>query len=185
MASALYKLSRYKFQKLPVGETKLLFYSHRNGETKVIAEKTVSVSNQVCSADKYKYIKYLSSDGTYKFIAFTKVWTVSEENEQIGEVSKIVTSLETTQSYNESIGAKTKKIINCSVQCSKEQYFEYIKCLESPRVYLQKDTTELEDEDKNWLLVKISGTPNLTSKKSASNFAVTIELPDYNNITMV
>ena len=186
MASSRYKLNRYKFQKV-ADNTVLTFYVHPAGTTdsSIICKKTIKVPSTGCEAGKYKYIKYLSTDGKYKFIPFEKVYVLSQSDEQIGSVSRLVTDLETAQSNTENIGSRTVKMIQLSTMVNREQYDEYIKCLQSARVYLQKDDTNLNDEDQNWLLVSISGNnTQFSSKKSKMNFTVTVTLPEYNNIRM-
>lgn len=184
MASSKYKLNRYKFQKV-ADNTILTFYVHRDGQdAKVIAKQTIRVPATGCFAGKYKYLKYLSTDGKFKFIPFDKVYVLSQTDEQIGTVSRLVTDLETAQGNVENIGSKTTKMIQLSVLVDREQYEEYSKCLQSPRVYLQLDDTNLNDEEENWLLVTVTGGTEFSSKKSKTRFTVEVQLPEYNNITM-
>lgn len=185
MASNKYKLNRYKFQKL-TNDTVLTFYVHQYGTTdsSVICKKTIKVNVTGCEAGTYKYLKYLSTDGKYKFIPFERVYVLSQSDEQIGSVSRLVTNLETAQGNTENIGSKTTKMMQLSTCISKEQYDEYCKCLQSSRVYLQKDDTNLNDEEENWLLVSITGNTNYSVKKAKITFTVTITLPEYNNIRM-
>ena len=52
----------------------------------------------------------------------------------------------------------------------------------SPRVYLQKDTIDLRDEEENWILVKVEGGNSYNIRKPKDVFTITITLPEYNNI---
>lgn len=185
MASNKYKVNRYKFQKVADG-TVFTFYVHQPGveEVQVIAKQTVRVPMTGCEAGKYKYIKYLSTDGKYKFIPFEKVYVLSQSDEQIGTVSRLVTNLETAQGSTENIGAKTLKQLQLSTLVDRKQYEEYSKCLQSSRVYLQNDDTNLNDEEQNWLLVSVTGGSSFSSKKTKVQFTITVTLPEYNNITM-
>lgn len=187
MASSRYKLMRYKFIDLPVGknEITLNFYAHNEGYVKKIAEKEVIVlPMKSCDADDYKYIKYLSTDGKYKFIPFQKYFTMTQQDESLGETTKFSTNLKTAQGDTYSLGTKTEKQLVLTTSCTQEQYEEWSKVFQSPRVYLQLKDPTLYDEDENWLLVKVEGGNQYSTKKTRTTFSLTVKLPSYNNITM-
>ena len=187
MASTVYKLWRYKFIEFPIGTNKiqLNFYSDNGGSAEKICEKDVIViPMKSCGTNDYKYIKYLSTDGKYKFIPFRKFVTLSQEDEPIGESNKLMTNLKVAQGVNYNLGFNSKKKMLLTTSCTEEQYNEWVKVFQSPRVYLQFKDGNLYDEDDNWLLVSVDGSQEYSTKKSRSTFSMTIVLPQYNNITM-
>lgn len=178
---------RYKFIDLPVGknEITLNFYAHNEGYVKKIAEKEVVVlSMKSCDADDYKYIKYLSTDGKYKFIPFQKYFVMSQQDEALGNVQKLSTDLKTAQGDKYSLGMTTEKKLVLTTSCTEEQYEEWSKVFQSARVYLQLKDPTLYDEDENWLLVTVEGGNEYATKKTRTTFSLTVTLPSYNNITM-
>jgi len=187
MASSVYKLMRYKFINYPAGTRRIQmnFYAHNSDYVKKICEKDIVVlPMKACGTNDYKYIKYLSTDGKYKFIPFRKFTTLSQTDEALGETSKLLTDLKTAQGDNYQLGYSSKKQMLLSTSCTEEQYDEWSKVFQSPRVYLQFKDPNLYDEDENWLLVKVEGSPNFVTKKSKNEFNLTITLPNYNNIIM-
>lgn len=187
MASSVYKLMRYKFVNYPVGTNniQLNIYAHNTGDTKKICEKDiVIIGSNACGTNGYKYIKYLSTDGKYKFIPFKKYVTLSQDDELIGETGKLMTDLKTAQSNSYSLGYSSQKKMLLTTTCTQEQYNEWSKVFQSPRVYLQLKDPNLNDEDENWLLVRVEGTASFSTKKPCTTFSMTIVLPDYNNIIM-
>lgn len=189
MASSKYKLMRYKFINYPVGVKKIQmnFYGHNadEGYVKKICEKDVYVLQMnACGTNDYKYIKYLSTDGKYKFIPFQKYVTLSQTDTALGETSKLLTDLRTAQGDKQSLGYTSSKKIQLSTTCTEEQYNEWVKVFQSPRVYLQFKDPNLFDEDENWLLVTVEGSNSFVTKKTKNVFTMTINLPQYNNITM-
>lgn len=187
MSSALYKLMRYKFIDLPIGTTTMNFYGHDNQQgtvTKICEKDIVVLPMHACGSNDYKYVKYLSSDGKYKFIPFQKYVTLTQEDTQLGTVNKMMTDLKTAQGNSYSLGYSSVKRMQLTTNCSEEQYNEWVKVFQSPRVYLQFKDPNLYDEDENWLLVTVDSAPEFSTKKRKNTFSMTITLPDYNNITM-
>lgn len=186
MASSIYKLQRYKFQKLPAGETTLIFYYHdsESDESGELCRKKVIVDRSSCDNVGKTYLKYLCPDGRYRFAYFTKSFKLQQTDSSTGEANRLVTDLETSQSSKETISIETVKSLELSTQVTQEQYEQYVWLLQSPRVYLQRDTEELNDEDENWVLVTVTGSPAYNTKKPRQTFTVTVTLPPYNNMIM-
>lgn len=187
MASDFYKIYRLKLQNLPVGENKLPIYVYNTflEESELVGEKIVNVKPACGDPSKYIYLKYLSSDGQYRFCKFESVYTESDENEINGQVGKMSSSFTSAQGDKYTIGYNTTRTISCKTIVKKDEYEEYMNLLRSPRVYMQKDTAELDDYDRNWILVTVEGQGNtLYTKKSSQSFSITITLPTIQNIRM-
>lgn len=185
MASDFYKIYRLKLQNLPVGENKLPIYVYNTflEESSLIGEKVVTVKPACEDPTKYIYLKYLSSDGQYRYCKFDNVYTVADSNEINGQVSKLSNSFTSAQGDKYTIGYSTTRTISCKTIVRNDEYEEYMNLLRSPRVYMQKDA-ELDDFDKNWILVTVEGSNTLFTKKSSQVFSVTITLPTIQNIRM-
>ena len=182
MSSTRYKLQRYKFQKYPTGVVDINLW--RYGESvKQFCKKKVEVIGGVCNEpDNYVYIKYLSSDGKYKFIPFVRSIVLQQTDSEIGQMSTLVTSLKGPNTGSASMGFTTYKQMVLTTPVNHEQYLTYEDVLSSPRVYLQKDTIDLRDEEENWILVKVEGGNSYNVRKPKDVFTITITLPVYNNI---
>lgn len=185
MGSTRYKLQRYKFQKYQTGIIDINLWKYEEDSAEQFCQKKVEVIGNICdNVEGYKYIKYLASDGKYKFIPFVRSVTLQQNDTSIGEVSTLITSLKGSNVGKASIGFSTNKQMVLSTPVDKNQYLTYVEVLSSPRVYLQKDTDELRDEDENWLLVTVDGGNTYNIRKPKDIFTITITLPDYNNIRM-
>lgn len=186
MSSTRYKIQRYKFQKYQTGIIDIKLWRYAGGESENFCQKKVQVvSGGHCNGvGKYVYIKYLASDGKYKFIPFNRSTTLEQNDEQIGSVSTIITSLSGPNTGSASMGYTTHKKMQLTTPVTKDQYVVYSEVLSSPRVYLQKDTDELNDEDENWILVNLEGGSTYNVNKPQEIFSITITLPEYNNLKM-
>lgn len=183
MSSTRYRLQRYKFQKYQTGIIDINLWRYGSEGSEQFCQKKVEVIGGVCNEPgNYVYIKYLASDGKYKFIPFVKSVTLQQTDSEIGQASTIITSLKGPSTGKASMGYTTYKQMVLSTPVNKEQYLTYIDVLSSPRVYLQKDTIDLNDEDENWILVEVSGGNTYNVKKPKDIFTITITLPEYNNI---
>lgn len=186
MASTRYKLQRYKFQRYETGEYDINLWRTDDDRMTNFCKKKVEVIGRKCLVPgDYAYIKYLDTEGQYRFITFDRFLTYQQNDEPIGQVSRLVTSLENAGSNTNGLGYVTSKQLMLSTKVTKEQYQEYIEVLQSPRVYLQKDTEDLLDEDKNWILVNVSSSSTqYNSKKPRETFSIVVTLPETNNIIM-
>lgn len=191
MASALYKFWRIKLQDYPEGETKVRFYMNRTtvGGTDVlyIGEKKVKVRRNSCdNPEKYIYLKFLDSDGRYKFIQFDRYYTSETTQEKLGTISKLSTSFINAQGSTYNIGYEQKKYINASIQLSNEEFKVNYGLFSSPRVYMQvNETTALNDGDENWVLVSVENVGGgFNSKKNSQTLSVKIELPEIFTLKM-
>lgn len=185
MASDFYKIYRLKLQNLPAGQTRIPMYVYNTflEESELIGEKIINVKPACGDPSKYIYLKYLSSDGQYRFCKLERIYTSAEQNDSLGKVSKMSTSFTSAQGDKYNIGYKTTKMITCRTTVKNDEFVEYLNLLRSPMVYLQKDE-ELSDYDSNWILVTVSGENVMQNKKSAQSFNVTITLPAIQNIRM-
>lgn len=191
MASAYYKIWRVKKQNFQEGDTEVNVYYDRtvlgNTSTYLAGTKTVRVRRNSCSnPEKYIYLKFLDTDGKYKFIQFERIYTSETEAEEIGRVSKLNSSFTSAQGNKYSLGYTAKKYINASVNLSNDEYNAAAGLFVSPRVYLQiNETSDLNDEENNWLLVNVTNEGGaFMSKKNSQILSVRIELPDQHTIKM-
>ncbi len=185
MASTRYKLQRYKFQKYQSGviDIKLWRYFGNGGEN--FCQKKVEVIGGPCDdVNTYVYIKYLASDGKYKFIPFKRSIVLQQSDSKVGDVSSLIESGSGLTSGSMAIGYTTYKKLQLSTPVSKEQYLTYADVLSSPRVYLQKDTDELVDNNTNWIPVTVEGGNSYSVVKPKEIFTIMITLPEYNNLKM-
>ena len=187
MASSYYKLKRLKVVAGETDETYEIYWHYTSGQTQVdehVATKTVRIRRTACPG-KYIYLKYLASDGLYRFLAFDTHYTSTMQSESIGQVSKLSTSFHTAQAPNYNIGQKsTKQITAVAKSVKNDQFLTYMDVFNSPRVYMQIDANA-EDDDSNWVLVTVADSGNqFKEKKGSQTFSCVITLPDVQTITM-
>ena len=185
MASTRYKLQRYKFQKYQSGMIDIKLWRYFGTGSEYFCQKKVEVIGGLCdNVSKYIYIKYLASDGKYKFIPFKRSIVLQQSDDKVGDVSTLIESASGLTSGSMTIGYTTHKQLQLTTPVSNEQYLTYVDVLSSPRVYLQKDTDELIDSNTNWIPVTVEGGNSYSVVKPKEIFSITITLPEYNNLKM-
>ena len=185
MASTRYKLQRYKFQKYQTGIVDIKLWKYANGGSEDFCQKRVEVIGGHCDGvDTYVYIKYLASDGKYKFIPFKHSIILQQMDSKKGDISSFIESASGLTSSEVPIGYSTYKKMQLSTPTTKAQYLTYVDVLSSPRVYLQKDTEELIDNNTNWIPVTVEGSNSFSVVKPKEMFTINITLPEYNNLSM-
>lgn len=182
MASERYSVTRFKVDNLEKGVHKVKLYKHYLGQNKVLCEKTV-IASHTCG--KYIYLKYLASDGRYKFMMFDRNIRLSGQNDSIGEGSAFPYSLDSMVSPTYSLGYSSVRTVSCGVVVDAEKYAYVSDILSSPKVYMQikEKPFEVNDLEDNWLEVTVQGSNEFPVKKGMSVFNVTVTLPEYNSIT--
>lgn len=187
MASSYYKLKRLKVVAGESDETYDIYWHYESGGQHYdehVATKTVKVGRSLCPG-KYVYLKYLGTDGLYRFMAFDRYFTGTTQSESIGQVSKLSTSFHTAQAPNYNIGQKATRQITASIKSIRnDQFIAYMDVFNSPRVYMQVDA-DAEDGDENWILVTVTDSGNqFKEKKGSQTFSCVITLPEVQTITM-
>lgn len=154
-------------------------------ESENFCQKKVEVIGGVCEdVSNYVYIKYLASDGTYKFIPFKRSIVLQQNDSKVGDISSLIESASGLTSGSMTMGYTTYKQLQLTTPVTKEQYLTYVDVLSSPRVYLQNDTDELIDTNINWIPVTVEGGNSYNVVKPREIFTITITLPEYNNLKM-
>lgn len=185
MASTRYKLQRYKFQKYQSGLIDIKLWRYFGNESEYLCQKKVEVIGSRCDdVSNYVYIKYLASDGKYKFIPFKRSIVLQQSDVKVGNVSTLIESASGLTSSSVTMGYTTHKQLQLTTPVSNEQYLTYVDVLSSPRVYLQKDTDKLIDSNTNWIPVTVDGGNSYNVIKPKEIFTITITLPEYNNLKM-
>lgn len=168
---------RYKISDLPTGEHDFVFYNNGNV---VCTHK--AIIKDFCT--DFKIVKYLDSLGRYRFFPFNSNWEKRTTVSQIGERSKIVTSILTSQSDRENIGYKTQSILSLVAENVTAHELEVLsEIYASPRVYLHNGTG---DDAKDWLKVIVSGDGvNRRRKDLFGKVTINLELPTGYAITEI
>ena len=183
MASNRYRITRYKVDDLPKGINKVVLWKHYLGQNKELCTKTVIASGNECA--KTVYLKYLASDGKYKFMCFDRNVRMGGQQTSLGNGQQIPNGLNDAKSPTYSLGYRSNRTIQCSVNCDLVKYTQLADILTSPKVYLQTGEAPflVNDEPENWIEVQVSGENNIPVKKGVTVFSVTVTLPEYNSIT--
>lgn len=170
----------YRYKVAPAIDTNVDFYIN----AVKVCTKTLVVRDY---CEGMKLIKFLNSEGQFRFFNFNEYWESSDKPKQIGSVNKIITSLLTSQSSLDNIGYKNKRTISVVADNVTQEELTILSDLwTSPRVFLYiGDTTSYDDSD--WLQVTIKSKDGLNRirKGGAIDLAATIELPGWYAINML
>lgn len=183
MASNRYKVTRYKVDDLPKGVNHITLWKHYLGQNKELCTKTVIASGNECA--KSVYLKYLASDGKYRFMCFDRNVRMGSNQTSLGNGQGIPTNLNVAVAPTYSLGYSSNRTIQAAVVCDLMRYAMLSDILTSPKVYLQTGETPylIDDDEKNWIEVQVSGENTIPVKKGTTVFSITITLPEYNSIT--
>lgn len=183
MASERYRITRYKIDNLDKGVHKLVLWKHYLKQNKELCTKTI-ISSDSCG--KGVYLKYLASDGKYKFMFFEKSVTFSGESTSNGNGIGLPNSLVSSVSPTYSLGYSSVRTLQVSTTVDLEKYKILADIVSSPKVYLQtkEETYNINDEEENWIEVQVSGNNSIPLKKGISTFSLLVTLPEYNSIKL-
>lgn len=169
---------RYKISDLAEGNHFFTFY--RDG----IEIVTHTADIRGCCGDSI-LLKYLDSNGMYRFFPFNEKWEKRISTQSKGDVSQFVTSIETSQSDRKNIGKDVETRIDLTATNVQPNDLEILADLyTSPRVYIYDNSGN--DTSKNWLLVQLSDTGTVRRrKKNPQNVDITINLPKSYAVTQI
>jgi len=144
--------------------------------------KTVSPID-ICEG--FRILKYLDSNGQYRFYPFNKYWESKDKPTLLGKSSKIIESILNSQSSESNIGYKNDRTISLVAESvSQDQLTLLSEIYTSSRVYLYIGTTE--DEAKDWLEVDIKGDNlNRLRKRKFTKVSIDVILPEWYSIRMM
>lgn len=138
-----------------------------------------------------KVLKFLDSNGQYRFVSFSSDYEENTSPESIGSIDKTITGLLTDMSDSSNIGYKSNHTLRL-IQNLDEDQLEYIKDLyDSPRVYLynndlDSEETEISDTAADWTEVTIeSSNPLRRIANKTGEVEITVTLPEHYSQTML
>ena len=129
-------------------------------------------------------IKYLDSNGQYRFYPFNKFYQKQDNPTLLGKYNKLVTSLLTGQSSERNLGYKNERVIIANADVTARE-LELLKDLyTSPSVYLYVGNGS-NDGYADWLEVTIKSRENANNirKGNMINISITVTLPEHYTIT--
>lgn len=137
---------------------------------------TVKV-REFCDGDQV--IKYLDSNGQYRFMYFSKYYTRASNPESIGDVNELILSLKDDKGDKRKIGYNNNNTLTLSASQLNQQERALVEDLfNSPQVYLVLDSKDIA--------VNVRGdNVSRIGKNKFSDFTITIELPKSYNITIL
>ena len=164
---------RYKLDNLSTAQVtkNVTFYINNIS----VVTHSINIS-QFCEGEKL--LKYLDTEGQYRFISFNKYWEGRNNPESIGVTSEIVKNILNAQSNEKALGYKNNKTLSLTKSdISADQLLVYQQILTSPRVYLQ--IGEL-DGLQDWLLVSVRPIDAVYKRRKllGGNFSIEITLPE-------
>lgn len=124
-------------------------------------------------------LKYLDSNGQYRFFNFNRFYQKSDNPTLLGTYGKIISDIYSGQSNERVIGYKNSREISCNADVTADE-LELLKDIyTSPSIYMYVGTTG--DTDYDWLEVQVKNTSNniRVSKGNAGNVSLTIVLPEH------
>ena len=169
---------RYKFS--PTEETEVELYIN----AVLTTTKTVTL-REWCTG--MKRIKFLNKDGQYRFFNFNRFWESSDKPKELGRANKIVTSLLTSQSSENSVGYKNERTWLVMADDISQPELDILSDLwASPRVFLYVGD-ETTDDMTDWIQVSVKSNDNLNRIRKAGyvDIAMIITLPEWYSISML
>jgi hypothetical protein len=170
---------RYKVSDSVEGESSIKFFV--NGG---LYKTCTIIAKQFCPG--FRILKYINTDGQYRFFPFNKFYQISNKPTLIGKVNQFVTSITDSQGSEKNIGYKNEKKITLTAErCTLDELEKLESIYSSPRVYLYVGngyTDNLQD----WLLVTVTGDG--ISKAKKANFkkiVLEVTLPQQHAITKI
>jgi hypothetical protein len=127
-----------------------------------------------------KYIRYLSSQGYYKFWLFNKYFSTSKNQSKIGSLLNSFDTMVGQQARAFNIGYKDaySRIIVTSENVSKEDQLVLMDIFTSPAVYIWSGSQNDADSEALWTLVEVEGSHSIREKNNFDNFSCTLVLPE-------
>lgn len=179
MSSQRYRLLRYKLDDLTKGIHKITLYKHYLRKTASLCEKTVIASDS-CIDGKI-YLKYLASDGLYKFILFDRGVNLLQNTNEGSRSYNIPYSTTDMTGSTKELGYSKTRMITASVNVDIDKYRILESIQDSPRVYVQINdkTFTPEDTEKNWVMCNVQmNSNNFPVKKGRALISITITMPE-------
>jgi hypothetical protein len=170
---------RYKVSDAIEGEQTVKFF-----KSGALLKTCTIIAKKFCL--NYRLIKYLDSNGQYRFFPFNNRWQQTDKPTLIGKVNKFVTSILDSQSEAANIGYKNERRISLvAEQVSLEELEKLQDIFVSPRVYLYVGQHGY-DRIQDWIQVSITGDGiGRPRKTNFKKFAIDVILPEYYAITKI
>lgn len=143
------------------------------------------IVNPIDVCDGFKILKYIDSDGQYRFYPFNKFWESKDKPKLLGKASKIIESVLYSQSSENNIGYKNDRTISLVAEnVSQDELTILSDIYTSPRVLLYIGTTT--DEKKDWIEIDVKGDNiNRLRKQKFTKVNIDITLPKWYSISMM
>jgi len=164
---------RYKISDLQPGVHTYTWYVND-----VVAGTAKVIVRDMC--DEYKYIKFLDSNGFYRFFTFNDRWEEKDSPSKIGSTNNLITSLKDSLSNSYNVGYKNDRSLTLTAHNVSEEELNVISDMyTSPRVYLN-----VGPDKEDWVLVTLSGDGIGRRKMNKfGKISITITLPETYSIT--
>jgi len=164
---------RYKISDLTPGTYTYNWYVNGN-----LAGTSCVIVRDHC--EESKYLKFIDTNGFYKFFSFNERWQQTDIPTQIGVTNNLITSLKDAQSNVNNIGYKTNRTMTLVAENVSEDELNIIgDIFTSPSVYLQ-----VGPDKEDWVLVTLVGDGISRRKRNEfGKITLTITLPEHYGIT--
>ena len=132
-------------------------------------------------------LKYLDSDGQYRFQPFEKYYETRDNPELIGTTNKFITNILNDQSNKLMVGYNNERTMDISADVPTDQLEKLVDIYTSPRVYLYIGSNN-SDTAADWLLLdKVQAASAIVRRPRANtgNIAITITLPEHFTTKMI
>lgn len=165
-------------------------YKHLVTEDKILTcfidDQTFTKSIKMLNECEAIILKYLDSNGQYRFYPFNKYYRTFDNPTQIGSVNKMITNILTDKSDSSNIGYKNERKIELTCEANEDQLLILSDIYTSPRVYLYTGTGS-NDNESDWIEIKLIANENTIHRRKANNGRVDIvvTLPENYTITML
>jgi hypothetical protein len=154
---------------------------YKNG---VEAGTATIVQLDSCPGDRI--LKFLDSNGQYRFYNFNSFYGVQDNPSLIGTTNEFITSILDAQTNSKNLGYRNDRQLSLTGEVNSDQLTILSDIYTSPRVYLYIGSNN-SDQDKDWLEVTIVGGDKTVRRRKAKNGSInlTIQLPEWFTIKSI
>jgi len=148
-----------------------------------VGSKTIT---PVAFCEGGKILKYLDSNGQYRFYPFNKYYQTTDTPVLIGKSNKLITSILTDQSNTQNVGYKNERILELVADVPTNELEKLTDIYTSPRVYLYNGNG-VSDIAKDWLEVTIQANESIVKRRKSNSgrIGITVTLPEHFTIKMI
>jgi hypothetical protein len=164
---------------------------------KILADSAKDVSMYINNVEFKKYIvpiescepkilKYLDSNGQYRFYPFNNYYSTRDNPSLIGQSNKLITSILTDQTNKQAIGYRNERKMQLTADVSKDELEKLSDIYVSPRVYLYVGSNN-SDQLKDWIEVTVEASDAIIRRPKGDygRIDLTVTLPEYFTIKMI